>query len=235
MDGVQASMVRLSHIAIFFLRFSMSVLDEPALVLPMEDYGASEEKSVLANAVILPYAYIAQLTNQHAHADNRIQAYHNEMTHARALIENNNVRFAFLHFLVPHPPGIYDRQSHSLRSGGTYLDNLVLADDALGSLLREIDATPSASQTTVIVSSDHSWRIPIWRNTEFWSTEEERASGGRFDDRPVLLIHFPGQKPGNDVNAPLPELLEHDIIAGMLRGQINNSEDLTAFLSQHGH
>jgi membrane-anchored protein YejM (alkaline phosphatase superfamily) len=118
--------------------------------------------------------------------------------------------------------------------GGTYLDNLVLADDTLGLLLQYIDATSSSNRTTVIISSDHSWRIPLWRHSEFWSAEEERASGGRFDDRPVLLIHFPGQNSGNDVNTSLPELLEHDIIADMLRGKLNNSQDLAAFLAQHG-
>jgi len=33
--------------------------------------------------------------------------------------------------ILPHPPGIYDREHHMLRSGGSYLDNLVLADDTL--------------------------------------------------------------------------------------------------------
>jgi hypothetical protein len=208
---------------------------EPDKSMLMEAYGASEEKSVLANAAVLPYAFLAKLTNRTAtQANPHLQEYRNVMGHTTALIENNQVRFVFLHLPVPHPPGIYDRQRHLLRSGGTYLDNMVLTDDSLGELLQEIDATPSASQTTVIVSSDHSWRIPLWRHDAFWSAEEERASGGRFDDRPVLLIHFPGQKSGNDINAALPELLEHDMIADMLRGRMNNPEDLTAFLSQDG-
>jgi membrane-anchored protein YejM (alkaline phosphatase superfamily) len=152
-----------------------------------------------------------------------------------ALIENDQVNFIFLHIPVPHPPGIYDRQHHMLRPGGTYLDNLVLADNTLGALLKEIDATPSASRTTVIVSSDYSWRIPLWRSSGDWSAEEERASGGHFDDRPVLLIHFPGQNSGNDVDSAQPELLEHDIIAGMLLGKLNNSDDLAAFLTRPGH
>ena len=114
------------------------------------------------------------------------------MGRTHALIENDQVRFVFLHLPVPHPPGIYDRQRHMLRPGGTYLDNMVLADDSLGTLLQEIDATPSASQTTVIVSSDHPG-ASLYGDMLFWSDEEERASGGRFDDRPVLLIHFPGQ------------------------------------------
>jgi hypothetical protein len=49
----------------------------------------------------------------------------------------------------------------------------------------------------------------------------------------VLLIHFPGQNSGSNVSSALPGLLEHDIIADMLLGKINNSADLAAFLAQH--
>ncbi len=216
-----------------------SVLDvcssEPPTTSTMEAYGASEDKSVLANAAVLPNALIAKLAHRPLHADVHIQEYRNVMARTHALIENRQVRFVFLHLPVPHPPAIYDRQRHMLSTGGTYLDNLVLADDTLGELLQEINAMPSASQTTVIVSSDHSWRIPIWRSMEDWSGEEERASGGHFDERPVLLIHFPGQTSGRDVPSALPESLEHDIIADMLLGKMNNSEDLAAFLAQRGH
>jgi hypothetical protein len=206
----------------------------PVVVFPMEKYGASEEKSALANAAVLSDAILAKVTKRTgAGANIHMQQYRNLMAHTHLLIENDQVRFVFLHLNVPHPPGIYDRKHHMLRTSGTYLDNLVLADDTLGTLLQEVYATPSASQTTVIVSSDHSWRIPMWRHAEGWSDEEERACGGRFDDRPMLLIHFPGQTSGDDVNSALPELLEHEIIAGMLLGKINNSKDLAAFLSQH--
>jgi hypothetical protein len=202
---------------------------------PMGTHGTSEGKSILANAAVLPYTVLARLFNSPVVPGNiDIRGYRNVMGRAHALIENGQIRFVFLHLPIPHPPGIYDRQRHMLRPGGTYLDNLVLADDSLGALLQEIDATPSAGQTTVIVSSDHSWRIPMWRHSTDWSGEEERASGGRFDERPVLLIHFPGQKSGNDMNAALPEMLEHDMIADMLRGRINNPADLSAFLPQHG-
>jgi membrane-anchored protein YejM (alkaline phosphatase superfamily) len=121
-----------------------------------------------------------------------------------------------------------------LRPSGNYLDNLVLADDTLGALMKEIDATPLASRTTVIISSDHSWRIPMWKPAEYWSTEEERASGGRFDNRPVLLIHFPGQKDGNEIKAALPEMIEHDIVAEVLRSRMGSPEDLSAFLTRPG-
>ena len=209
---------------------------EPQVVQPMGVHGTSEAKSPFANATVMPNAILMNL-NHHIspYTDPDKQEYRNLMARAHPLIENGQIRFVFLHLNIPHPPGIYDRKLHMLRSGGTYLDNLVLADDTLGTLLQELEATPSADQTTVIVSSDHSWRIPLWQNAEGWSAEEERACGGRFDDRPVLLIHFPDQKFGNNVSTALPELLEHDIIAGMLRGKINNPEDLAAQLAQYGH
>jgi len=206
----------------------------PGEVFQTEEYGASEDKSALANAAAIPNQFLAVLTNhEKTPADKHMEAFRYLMANTRALIDDNQIGFVFLHLPVPHPPGIYDRQRHILRSGGTYLDNLVLADDVLGVLMKEIDSTPSAGQTTVIVSSDHSWRVPMWRPAEDWSGEEERASHGKFDTRPVLLIHFPGQESGSDVHTLLPEMLEHDMIAEMLRGQMNNREELAAFLAQH--
>jgi hypothetical protein len=155
---------------------------DPGIVLvPIEEYGASEDLSPLANAVAVPNEIQAALTGRTKNtAAEHMRAYLNIMAHTQAIIDDSRLRFAFLHIPAPHPPGIYDRRSHSLRPGGNYLDNLVLADDTLGVLMREIDASPSASQTTVIVSSDHSWRIPMWRPAADWSAEEERASAGKF-------------------------------------------------------
>jgi hypothetical protein len=207
---------------------------DTGILLPTEEFGASEKISVLANAAIVPNQFLAALTQEKKSlADQHIETYQSVMAHTQALIEDQQLRFVFMHLPVPHPPGIYDRQFHTLRPGGDYLDNLMLADDTLGTLMREIDATASASQTTVIVTSDHSWRIRLWKSAGDWSAEQERVSGGKFDDRPVLLVHFPGQDSGQDVHAALSEMIEHDMIADMLHGQINDQEDLAAYLSQH--
>ena len=48
--------------------------------------------------------------------------------------------------------------------------------------------------------------------------EEEIASRGRFDPRPVLMIHFPGQQQRN-VTAPFDGIRIHEIIEHMLRGE----------------
>jgi len=203
--------------------------------LPTEELGASEDKSIWVNAAAVPNQFLLAFTQAKATlTDEHIQTYWAVMAHTRALIENPRLRFVFLHLPVPHPPGIYDRHRHVVRSGGNYLDNLVLADDTLGTLIDEIDSAPSAGQTTVIVTSDHSWRIPLWTPAEGWSEEEQRVSGGRFDTRPVLLVHFPGEMSGQDVQTPMTEMIEHDVMAEMLSGGIHNREDLTAFVARHG-
>jgi hypothetical protein len=141
------------------------------------------------------------------------------MPQAEALIRDQSIGFVFIHLPVPHPPGIYDRRPGHQRATGTYIDNLALADRSLGELMDSLSKTPWAAKTTIIVCSDHSWRIPLWRGTPQWSEEEETASHGVFDKRPVLLIHFPGQARGLDITAPFDEIKIHDIIEHILRGQ----------------
>jgi hypothetical protein len=141
------------------------------------------------------------------------------MPQAEALIRDQSIGFVFIHLPVPHPPGIYDRRPGHQRATGTYIDNLALADQVLEVLMGTLETTPSAAKTTVIVCSDHSWRVALWRPTPQWSQEEETASHGHFDPRPVLMIHFPGQTTEHDITRPFDEIRIHDIVARMLRGQ----------------
>ena len=138
---------------------------------------------------------------------------------AEALLRDQNISFVFIHVSVPHPPGIYDRKTRREVSRGTYIDNLALADHTLGELMAALHATSSADKTTIILCSDHSWRVPLWRPTPQWSKEEEIASGGRFDTRPVLMVHAPGQKAEQDVAVPFQLVHLHEIIERLLRGQ----------------
>jgi hypothetical protein len=141
------------------------------------------------------------------------------MAAATTLIRDQSIRFVFIHLPLPHPPGIYDRKTGALRDGGTYIDNLALSDRVLSELMRNLNATTLASKTTVIVCSDHSWRLPIWRPKADWTKEEEVASHGNFDTRPVLMIHFPGQESEQAVIAPFEAIRLHEILEHMLRGE----------------
>ena len=126
----------------------------------------------------------------------------------------------FIHLPVPHPPGIYDRRSGHQRATGTYIDDLALAAMSLEQLMATLETTASAAKTTVIVCSRPLLAGGlVAANTAMESEEEETASHGRFDPRPVLMIHFPGQTTEHDITRPFDEIRIHDIIARMLRGQ----------------
>jgi len=58
----------------------------------------------------------------------------------------------------------------------------------------------------------------MWRSS-YWTEEDEKASQGRFDTRPVLMIHFPGQQTNREVTAPFDQIRIHEIIQHLLRGQ----------------
>jgi hypothetical protein len=155
------------------------------------------------------------------------------MTHAQDLLNDSRIRFVFVHLPVPHPPGIYARRSHTLADNGTYLDNLVLADQSLGALRDVIQSTPAAANTTLVVSSDHSWRTFWWRGSGAWSAEAERVThGGKFDDRPVLIVHLPGEDTAQVIAKPVNVLVVHRILGSLLRGQIHTTADLNNLIER---
>lgn len=207
--------------------------------MPIEGLGASAEKSVIQNALVVPDAMIsgrslrpgapvgAQMLRQN------IADYRTLMVQGQKMIENPGIDFVLLHLPLPHPPGFFDSRTHQLCTCGNYLDNLVLADETLGVIIKQINATPWAGETTLIVSSDHSWRVPIWRGTPGWTPEEESVTRGREPDmRPVFLVHFPGQNSGVNLDGPVPEYVEHDVIASLLKGEIASPEALDSYLHQ---
>ena len=163
---------------------------------------------------------------------NHTQDYEAIMTHARAEIAGDQIGFLLLHLPVPHPGGMYNRRTHRIGADGSYLDNMVLADLTLGELLGEINHSGMADRTTIIVSSDHSWRVALWRPTTEWRPEDTIVSGGRFDPRPVLMIRFPGERTGTTISRPVPMMAMHGMIQEFLAGKIANAQQLSAWVGQ---
>ncbi len=189
--------------------------------------GPLPDRSALQNAIAPLQSLVWELTGkprflQRKHAEDLAAI----MPEAKALIRNQEIRFVFIHLPIPHPPGIYDRSTGSLRTSGTYIDNLALSDRVLGELMATLDATSLATKTTVILCSDHSWRVPLWRPRPLWTEEEMRASHNRLDPRPVLMIHMPGEQTEQDVTTPFEEIHLHDILEHLLRGESSTFQSL---------
>lgn len=195
----------------------------------------SAQRSPLQNA-LAPFANSIRRLRHGSSADPGMAEFHlrdarDLIGPALALIRDEQIGFVFLHLAVPHPPGVYDRSTQQFRKGGSYLDNLSLADHYLGQLLHTVSSTNQAARTSVVVCSDHSWRVPMWRNSAIWTKEDERASNGFFDSRPVLMVHFPEQTERIIIDQPESSLVLHAILQGMLSGKIVNQEQLAAWVT----
>lgn len=194
----------------------------------------SYNKSVAQNMLaLLPlrtkFEFIVHdTTNNSSHR----RDYEDVMRRAKHLLRDRRIRFVFLHMPIPHPPGIYDRTTHQLSDDGTYLDNLVLADDSLGSFMEILRSMPGFENTAIIVSSDHSWRTFWWKESPLWNAEAISAShGGKFDPRPVLMVHLPGSDTGQIVKKPVSMLVLHPILKSLLHGQIQTPADLARIVN----
>lgn len=192
----------------------------------------SPQKSALQNAIAPIRSAIRRLRHQRSE-DPSSTEYHLRdarglLAPAEALIRDEQIGFVFIHMPVPHPPGVYDRHTQQLRNGGSYLDNLALADRELGELMSAIKSTSMAESTTLIICSDHSWRIPMWRKSASWTDEDEQASKRGFDTRPVLLVHFPQQRRGITIAQSMTSLVMHSLLEEMLRGNISDESGIVA-------
>jgi hypothetical protein len=175
---------------------------------------------------------VAQLENAWHHTSSNQghkDDYQSVLKEATSLIEDENIRFAFIHLPVPHPPGIFPNPDPSAKGTEDYLGNLILADQALSVLRSAVAKTSAASDTIFIASSDHSWRVSMWRGFPGWSRAEERASnGGSFDQRPVLMIHLPGEASGefDTIDRPQSAMILHSLLLDIFTGKIKRPQEL---------
>lgn len=186
-------------------------------LFPYEDH-LSQDRSTLGNVMAPIQAVLARLEHHPMHdSKTAAEILSPVMDAGQSLAADDNINFAFIHLPLPHPRGIYHRATGKISYGGSYIDNMALTDKVLGELEATLAKTPSASMTALIISSDHSWRVPLWRNKSGWTQEDEAASGGKFEPRPVLIVHFPGETQAETVAQPFPILREHDLVDLLLR------------------
>lgn len=144
----------------------------------------------------------------------------------RKAIEDANdptLSLALLHLPVPHEPAIYDRNSDRLTifnfRQDWYLDNLVLADRALGDIRRAMEASGMWDKSTVLVTSDHALR---------WYAGWNEQSSPRIP----YIVKLPGQKSGVQYRHRFHTLATHDLIEACLSGNIHTPAQLVSWLDR---
>lgn len=188
---------------------------------------------------IIPLGRYLRLSNNIYNADLLIQKERHEtylkiMEDTKGTISNSDAGLIFSHWPVPHPPGLYDRSKSDFRfEGGSYLDNLVLADQTLGELRCFLEDAGIWEKTTVIITSDHWWRSDLWSSKLLWTEEDEMATSlvSEKNHRVPFLIKMAGQKESLYYDPEFNTIVVHDIIIALLNNKFSSPEEVADWLN----
>jgi hypothetical protein len=144
---------------------------------------------------------------------------------AKKAAGNPQLGLVFVHWPTPHYPGIYDRSRGKFtvfrfrRSNDWYLDNLALVDRTLGELRCAMEKAGTWEDTSILVTSDHSWR-------------DSAALDGKRDRRVPLILKLAGHSRGVRYRERLNTVLIHDLVLAMLRGELTQAAAVVDWLDQ---
>ena len=143
---------------------------------------------------------------------------------AKKAVTDSKLGLILVHFPVPHKPYIYDRDKDDFTlvnySISGYLDNLVLADRILGELRRTMETAGIWENTTVLLTSDHSWR-------------SSALFDGKEDHRVPFILKLAGQKDGVIYKPAFNTIIIHDLLLAVLRGELSSPKSVVSWLDEH--
>ena len=126
--------------------------------------------------------------------------------------------FVMLHLPIPHPPFVFDATTRTYADeGGSYWDNLVLADIVLGELRQALQESGRWDSATVIVTSDHHWRSQLWRHFSpvwsGWGPKDIPSQGERIP----FMVKLPNQHVEVDYAPHVNTLITRELIDQLLQ------------------
>ncbi len=166
-------------------------------------------------------------------AESHIHDYTDLLVASDALVNDSSANLLFLHLPIPHPFGIYNRQTHQLTTGpSTYIDNLALTDDYLAHLRAQLEQRGEWDSSTILIMGDHSWRTqPIWFWSQAWYPEEQKASNaGQFDPRPGYILKLPNQQQHAHIDTPYPAIRTRALIDALMDQRIQSPQELEGWV-----
>jgi hypothetical protein len=148
------------------------------------------------------------------------------------MVSDPNIDLVFIHLPLPHFPYLFNRKTDEFSGGKGYLDNLVLADNVLGDIRTAMEKANIWKESTLIISSDHSWRL-VSGDAAFRAelTKEDREiSGGIEDKRVPFLLKLANQKQRIDYQSPLNTVATYDLILALITGKVSEPKELNSWM-----
>lgn len=186
--------------------------------IPVASGGVSGgEERGLVGAIAHDMASLAPWSNRANHIDR----YHQTLVSAVSMLTDTTLDFVFVHVGVPHAPTIFDRRRNTITVMNTsptgYVDNLVLADRALGEMRSALERAGLWDGATVIVTSDHHWRTAPATST--------------VDPHVPFLVKLPHATARVPREESLKAVVLSDLVVARLGGEISDAGALARFFS----
>jgi hypothetical protein len=148
------------------------------------------------------------------------------MEEARRAVADPSLGLVFLHLQVPHGPHAYDRRSGEFILANApvqgYLDSLALADVALGDLRRRMEEASVWDSTTVLVSSDHSYR------------SAQALFNRKIDRRVPFLLKLSRQQSGRVYAPRFNTVVSADLVLRILANEVTTVDEAVAWIDRPG-
>lgn len=141
------------------------------------------------------------------------------------LASDPDLDVVFLHYPVPHVPGIWDAAKNEITTSGTYDGNLELTDRSLGELIDAMRASGVWERTALVVLADHPKR-----GKHYLPAPSPRLAAGEI--RPIpFLVRPAGGIPATVDDRRFSSLALHDLVPRLLDGRARTAEDLREFFT----
>jgi len=170
-----------------------------------------------------------------AEREEEVRDYLAILTEGQRRAADPGLGLVLVHLPVPHPVGIWDRQRHEFKVSGdsSYLDNLELADRALGELRQAMESAGVWDSSTVVVSGDHWWRAEVWSRLDSLTAEEAAVAPATPDHRVPFVVKLAGQNTPLAYQPEMNTVLTRDLLLAVLRGDVRTPQEAAAWLDQH--
>lgn len=155
----------------------------------------------------------------------RIREYVQIHRHALDAARDKTLGFVFLHYPIPHPPGLFDPERGSLSPGKVhpYAANLPLVDRSLGELRAAMEQAGVWDSTTLILTSDHPLRVPAW--------PEELATWKETAPRIPLMVKLEGAHEGVTYSAAINNRVVHELVLELFGDGFHNPQEVAQWFA----
>lgn len=148
----------------------------------------------------------------------------------------NDFSLTLIHLPLPHSPYIYSRKKKEItyNRDSNYFDNLIFADKVLGNIRKAMEKAGVWDSSTVLISSDHWWRLDEKYNLEnyTWSKEELKIMAKGIDRHIPFILKLKNQKTGSIYKNTFNTVLANELLLDLMQDKIKNSDEVFQWIDK---